>query len=250
MKSILLLLALALPAPAMEVTPPPKSVQLSGNANIGIGTASPATLLDVNGSAQFGSGAAKSTFTAAGGIGVADGFTMSGTSVTVAAPLAVTFGSTRATVGGSAFYSNYSIVATTTTTAAAGVVGFSTFTFPAGSLNSAGMCVVMTCQYTWSGTANSKVVHVLVNGSSYDSYSQTTAASGVEVAFRLCRISASTADWFFSVKRETATPAFGDQGASSTSLDFAAAISFSCAGAGATADGDVSFRTMKVLVEP
>lgn len=34
--------------------------------NVGVGTASPATLLDVNGSAQFGSGATKSTFTATG----------------------------------------------------------------------------------------------------------------------------------------------------------------------------------------
>lgn len=38
----------------------------SGGDKVGIGTASPATTLDVNGSAQFGSGATKSTFTAAG----------------------------------------------------------------------------------------------------------------------------------------------------------------------------------------
>ena len=44
--------------------------------NIGIGTTSPATLLDVNGAAQFGSGAAKSTFTAAGMLNLAGALTV------------------------------------------------------------------------------------------------------------------------------------------------------------------------------
>ena len=39
---------------------------ISSAGNVGIGTASPATKLDVNGDAQFGSGATKSTFTATG----------------------------------------------------------------------------------------------------------------------------------------------------------------------------------------
>lgn len=54
----------------------------SVNGNVGIGTMSPAATLDVNGSAQFGTGATKSTFTAAGllklnssGIQWADGTT-------------------------------------------------------------------------------------------------------------------------------------------------------------------------------
>lgn len=41
----------------------------------GVGTAAPATKLDVNGSAQFGSGAAKSTFTAAGALQLASQLT-------------------------------------------------------------------------------------------------------------------------------------------------------------------------------
>ena len=49
--------------------------------NVGIGTTGPAALLDVNGSAQFGSGAAKSTFTAAGVLNLAanQNITLSGT---------------------------------------------------------------------------------------------------------------------------------------------------------------------------
>lgn len=39
---------------------------INTGANFGIGTTSPATVLDVNGNAQFGSGATKSTFTATG----------------------------------------------------------------------------------------------------------------------------------------------------------------------------------------
>ena len=46
------------------------SINESGGS-VGIGTASPATTLDVNGNAQFGSGATKSTFTATGGLTIA-----------------------------------------------------------------------------------------------------------------------------------------------------------------------------------
>lgn len=44
--------------------------QSSFNGSVGILTSSPATTLDVNGSAQFGSGATKSTFTATGSLSI------------------------------------------------------------------------------------------------------------------------------------------------------------------------------------
>lgn len=44
---------------------------LTGAGNAGLGTASPATLLDVNGNAQFGTGVTKSTFSATGALTIA-----------------------------------------------------------------------------------------------------------------------------------------------------------------------------------
>src|SRR3990167_1472429 len=61
-------------------------VESNGNANmlkvdgtndkVGVGTASPATVLDVEGAAQFGSGATKSTFTATGALQTAGTITI------------------------------------------------------------------------------------------------------------------------------------------------------------------------------
>ncbi|HVE15061.1 MAG TPA: hypothetical protein VNI01_16825, partial [Elusimicrobiota bacterium] len=56
-------------------------MRITETGNIGIGTSSPAVLFDVNGAAQFGSGAAKSTFTALGGL-----FVASGSSITLSGP--------------------------------------------------------------------------------------------------------------------------------------------------------------------
>lgn len=51
------------------------------DGNVSIGTTSPSTSLDVNGDAQFGSGATKSTFTAAGNLQTVSGFTVTGGTV-------------------------------------------------------------------------------------------------------------------------------------------------------------------------
>ena len=48
-------------------------IRLTNTGSVGIGTTIPATTLDVNGNAQFGSGATKSTFTAAGNLSLASG---------------------------------------------------------------------------------------------------------------------------------------------------------------------------------
>jgi len=45
-------------------------VYVANGGNVGLGTSAPAATLDVNGSAQFGSGAVKSTFTASGSLSV------------------------------------------------------------------------------------------------------------------------------------------------------------------------------------
>ena len=57
----------------------------SANGNVGIGTASPTTTLDVNGSAQFGSGPTKSTFTSTGNLTLASVASITGSSGTFTA---------------------------------------------------------------------------------------------------------------------------------------------------------------------
>lgn len=54
----------------------------SQTGNVGVGTASPAAAFDVDGAVQFGQGAAKSTFTAAGDLRVARNMTVSSAMVT------------------------------------------------------------------------------------------------------------------------------------------------------------------------
>src|SRR5207247_1384226 len=50
------------------------------SGRIGVGTAAPQTLLDVNGTAQFGAGVTKSTFSAGGGLTFDAGYSPSGAS--------------------------------------------------------------------------------------------------------------------------------------------------------------------------
>lgn len=65
-------------------------ITADSSGNVGIQTQSPATTLDVNGSAQFGSGATKSTFTATGALTMATGSTITTTgSSTYLAPLSL-----------------------------------------------------------------------------------------------------------------------------------------------------------------
>ncbi len=57
----------------------------SSNGNVGLGTKFPATILDVNGSAQFGAGATKSSFTTTGSLALASGASITGASATFSA---------------------------------------------------------------------------------------------------------------------------------------------------------------------
>jgi len=76
-------------------------MRIDATGNVGVGTALPAALLDVNGNAQFGSGATKSTFTAAGGL-----FMAGGSSITLSGPLGVVVSQSSVTAG--AFYGDAS----------------------------------------------------------------------------------------------------------------------------------------------
>lgn len=152
---------------------------------------------------------------------------------------------------GSTTYYDYTMVPTTTTVTSQAVVGFATYTFTAGSLNTAGACAIIECHTRLSGTGNTKLTHILLNGASLTSYSTTSGAAGVIAKAKICRQDATLMQWDAEFYRPTATlGTVDDQGSTSDALDYTAAVSLSCAGAGATANGDVSFRKMKVYYEP
>ncbi len=71
----------------------------TAGGSVGIGTTSPATLLDVNGAAQFGAGVTKSTFTATGALNLADN-----AAITLTGPTA--YFSSGSSVTASAFFGN------------------------------------------------------------------------------------------------------------------------------------------------
>jgi hypothetical protein len=72
--------------------------------NVGLGTTSPAALLDVNGSAQFGAGATKSTFTATGVLQLAYGLTAAtGTFTATGSTYSVTVSSGINMIGAAVF---------------------------------------------------------------------------------------------------------------------------------------------------
>ncbi len=79
---------------------------VAANGNVGIGVLLPATMLDVNGNAQFGSGSTKSTFTAQGYLIMAQGssITLSGAGITLNGPNAVIQSASSITAG--AFFGN------------------------------------------------------------------------------------------------------------------------------------------------
>ena len=138
------------------------------STGLGIGTASPASTLDVNGSAQFGSGAAKSTFSTSGHLTAIQAGVMAGASAS------------SATVGGRVFYQDYTMVGVTTTTAANTVAtGFSTFTVTANMLNRQGDCLEFTCSGT--GTVNTNIKTPEVRWGGGFSGSGGTTVSGVSV---------------------------------------------------------------------
>ena len=74
----------------------PIVMSLNPASNVGIKTANPALPLDVNGAAQFGAGATKSTFTAAGSL-----FMASGSSLTFSGDIGITYASFFTRLNGS-----------------------------------------------------------------------------------------------------------------------------------------------------
>jgi hypothetical protein len=113
----------------------------NGTGSLGVGTANPATLLDVAGNAQFGSGATKSTFTATGSLTMDPAASIS-TKYLIAAP-----GTSTMTPTGVLFFIDSTTVSGSTCTVSGNtLVEMSSYTLAANSL-SIGHTLVLDCWY-------------------------------------------------------------------------------------------------------
>jgi hypothetical protein len=174
----------------------------ASGGSVGIGTTAPATTLDVNGNAQFGSGATKSTFTAVGnlifdanaGIGV-------GTSVTTMTPTGLIFWASSATIAGSTY-------------ASLGTSNASTYTYTAGTLAKVGDTLEIECQFLNGGSAvTSPRQAVFLTGAGFSELgygSLTTANAKTIVKTHFTLASATSADYWSEMQQSNASTQFAN----------------------------------------
>lgn len=148
----------------------------------GTAPAAPAATLDVNGSAQFGSGATKSTFTATG-----DLYVRNGSSLTIGLGTGVG----RAMTVGKFFYHDYTTDATASTTnvTASAVTAVSTLTIPASALARNGDCVLFVCSGVTTAASVTKTARIDVGapGNQCANGASSLTNASWEASCRICR---------------------------------------------------------------
>jgi len=142
--------------------------------SLGIGTASPATKLDVNGDAQFGSGATKSTFTTTGDLLTAGKVYVS-TTASGNGNLRVRAGTGNG--GGTTPIILFSWVGSSTTQGGGpGTIIGQKFTIPGNTLVNDGDWLEVFCLAKATTTSVSKILSVTVDGDQDGTGSSTSAA--------------------------------------------------------------------------
>lgn len=198
----------------------------TGRIGIQTGAAGPATTLDVNGNAQFGSGATKSTFTTTGALTLAKG----------------------ARVGGTL----YSVASTTASPEIAGEFDLYTYTLPANTLSAAGDSLFITCVSSEATGTNNSLLTAYFGSANIGTTATSSGATSWVARGRIFYKTSSTfnSEWFESRAITTADPNERIAITQDGTFDPTIANVISCRGRGNGVAGDVTGVYMKVVYEP
>jgi len=256
-------------------------VESNGNANmlkidgtndkVGIGTASPATVLDVEGAAQFGSGATKSTFTATGNLQIAGTLTLtagatiqanggtlslststtSGTpAVTIAANNKVYIPAGNGSASGVGKIKLYILTTSSATLAISAQQDVGTYTLPANTLVNVGDTVYVVCYGTMTASSTAKVYSVTFGGTTLIGASATNTAAHCSASTSITKTASNAqiyhADRWIGGSSGNIAQINGNAAITDTSD-----ITITCAGSAATAAaGDITTTGMMVWYSP
>jgi hypothetical protein len=124
--------------------------------------------------------------------------------VAISSTLSVGFGPSRASVGGSTFWKDYTVSGATVTNSTTEVY-YDTWTITANTLDHQGACIVVRCN-TQAGAGAGTYTHRLrLNGSTVATRASTTVSNDFRSELRLCRVTASTAVYFSNILSNTST---------------------------------------------
>lgn len=221
--------------------------------SVGIGTASPATTLDVNGNAQFGSGATKSTFTTTGDLLTAGKVYVS-TTASGNGNLRVRAGNGNG--GGTTPIIMYASTLSSSTwgTDATEWITARSFTIPGNTLANDGDALDVYCVTTATSTSYSKGIEFQINGTRTNTGAVTTTDAHMTARLTLFRQSATAVGWHAVRMRDAAWVSDKSKTQAITlSSDFVVTCELrasASADPANEADANMVLKYMKVTYEP